>query len=73
MNTLIPPAYNVNMNIDRANKNPPDKITVEPDKHTEFKALLKSGLYKSLYADGFISNTDLMELLDTQRRYIKCH
>lgn len=49
------------------NKSQTDEFYSDVKNQAEFKLLLKTGMYKSLFSAGLISNANLNELLDKLR------
>lgn len=73
-NISIPVTYNVNMGVGRMKNNQTGETVIEASNQTEFKTLIKIGVYKSLYSEGVISYSQLMALMEKQKRgSMKCH
>ncbi|MDE5772241.1 MAG: hypothetical protein K2N27_03570 [Ruminococcus sp.] len=73
-NISIPVTYNVNMGVGRMKNNQIKETAIEASNQAEFKTLIKIGVYKSLYSEGVISYSQLMALMEKQKRgSMKCH
>ncbi len=73
-NISIPVTYNVNIGVGRMKNNQTKETAVEASNKAEFRTLIKIGVYKSLYSEGVISYSQLMALMEKQKRgSMKCH
>lgn len=61
-----PVTYNVVIGVD-ALKQKKESIAIEIRNGAEFRQSLKTGIYKSLCAEGIISSRSLMQLIHMQR------
>lgn len=67
-NISIPVTYNVNIGVGRMKKEQANEAVLEASNQSAFRLLIKIGIYKSLYSKGVISQTQLVKLIESQKR-----